>query len=236
MTTSTPATPSTPLTPSTPRVRCDTSDMLHIHRLFRRQFVDAPVLVRAVDEDDRARLAVVAAHVRELAAGLHHHHHVEDALLWDTLERRAPACALHVGLMRSQHAGVAMKLEELDARMAAWETSADGTSREAVATTLDEIRAALLMHLGQEEERILPAASTVMSQREWDQLRKQGMASIAKRTLLVQLGWILDCLPEPERADWVRTNLPVPLRLLWQLVGRRRFAAHRARVYAGVIA
>jgi len=216
---------------STEKLGCDTSDMLTIHALFRRAFTDVPVLVRGVADGDTARMLAVADHVREVAGALHHHHEGEDLLLWDTLEQRAPACALHVGLMRSQHAATAAQLERLDGLLDAWEESAGGTERDAVASLLDDVRDTLLAHLGQEETQILPTASTVMSQREWNLLHEHGMASVPKDRLFLQLGWILEVVPADQRAGWLRTNLPAPARVLWRLVGRRQFAAHRARVY-----
>jgi len=133
--------------------------------------------------------------------------------------------------MKSQHAATAQQLEELDVRMAAWEAAADATARDHVADLLDEIRTTLLAHLGQEEDQILPTAAAVMSQREWGLLHEHGMASVPKDKLLVQLGWILEIIPAEERAGWLRTNLPAPARALWTVVGKRQFAAHRARIY-----
>ena len=216
---------------TTDKLGCDTSDMLHIHALFRRAFTDLPGLVRGVDDGDRERMRHVAGHTREVAAALHHHHDGEDLLLWDTLEQRAPACALHVGLMRSQHATTAAQLERLEAVLPSWEAAAEAVARDHVADQLDEIRDTLLAHLGQEETQILPTAASVMSQREWNMLHEHGMASIPKDKLLLQLGWILEIIPADERPAWLRSNLPAPARVLWKVVGRRQFAAHRAKVY-----
>lgn len=213
------------------RPGCDTSDMLTIHALFRRAFTDAPVLVRGVPAGDTGRAAVVAAHVGEVAEALHHHHETEDELLWDRLEQRAPACALHVGRMRAQHAATAAQLGTLDAALDAWERDASADARDRLAAALDELRDTLLTHLGDEEGAILPTASTVMTPREWGALHERGMAAVPRERLLLQLGWILEVVPAEERAGWLRTNLPAPARLLWRLVGRRRFAAHRALVY-----
>ena len=218
-------------TVTTEKLGCDTSDMLTIHALFRRAFTDAPALVRGVSDGDTDRMLVVADHVREVATALHHHHEGEDLLLWDTLEQRAPACALHVGLMRSQHAATAQQLQRLDALLDDWEEGAGAGRRDAVAALLDDVRDTLLTHLGQEETQILPTASTVMSQREWGLLHEHGMASVPKDRLLLQLGWILELVPADQRDGWLRTNLPLPARALWRMVGRRKFAAHRARVY-----
>lgn len=216
---------------TTEKLGCDTSDMLHIHALFRRAFTDLPGLVRGVPDGDLERMRAVAGHTREVAAALHNHHEGEDQLLWDKLEERAPACALHVGLMRSQHATTAAQLERLDVLMPTWEIAADAVARDHVADLLDEIRTTLLTHLGQEETQILPTAASVMSQREWSLLHEHGMASIPKDKLLLQLGWILEVVPADERPAWLRANLPAPARLAWRLVGKRQFAAHRARIY-----
>ncbi len=218
-------------TPHDDRPGCDTSDMLTIHALFRRAFTDLPGLVRGVDDGDLARTQVVAAHTLEVAGALHHHHTGEDELLWEKLEQRAPACALHVGRMRAQHATTAEQLRDLHEAVPAWQATASAADRDRVADHLDAVRDTLLTHLGDEESSILPTASTVMSQREWGALHEHGMASVPRDRLLLQLGWILDVVPTAERAGWLRTNLPLPARALWHLVGRRRFAAHRARVY-----
>ncbi|MDM7830791.1 hemerythrin domain-containing protein [Cellulomonas edaphi] len=210
---------------------CDTSDMLTIHALFRRAYTDAPVLVRGVAGGDVARARAVAAHVREVSQALHHHHQGEDTLLWERLEQRAPACALHVGLMRAQHAATAAQLGALLEALPRWESAADVAERESVAGALDAIRDTLLEHLGQEETAILPTAATVMTQREWGALHEHGMAAVPRDRLLLQLGWILEVVPADERAGWLRANLPAPARLAWHLVGRRRFAEHRAHVY-----
>ena len=213
------------------RPGCDTSDMLTIHALFRRAFTDAPDLVRGVADGDAERAGVVGAHVREVAGALHTHHSGEDELLWDTLEQRAPACALHVGLMRAQHQQTAVLLDALLADLPAWESSGAAADAAPVADTLDALRDLLQAHLGQEEADILPTAATVMTQREWSALHEHGMASIPRDRMLLQLGWILEVVPPDERAGWMRTNLPAPARVMWRIVGRRQFAAHRARVY-----
>lgn len=155
------------------KLGCDTSDMLTIHALFRRAFTDAPVLVRGVAEGDVTRARAVGDHVQEVAQALHHHHTGEDELLWDVLEQRAPACALHVGLMRAQHAETAAQLAALDEILPTWCASARTSDAEPVALALEAVRDTLLAHLGQEESAILPTAATVMSQKEWDALHAQ---------------------------------------------------------------
>ncbi|MEE6271968.1 hemerythrin domain-containing protein [Georgenia wangjunii] len=220
----------------TDEVGCDTADMVVIHRLFRMLFTDAPGLVRGVPDGDTERAAVVAEHVAEAAGALHNHHHTEDELLWDELESRAPACALHVGQMRAQHAAVARVLDQLGDALPLWRASADPSDGDRVAALLDEVLALLEEHLGQEEERILPVAATAMSQREWDALGEHGRASVPRDRQMIQLGWILDSFSSPAEArEWARQNLPAPARAIFALLGRRQFEAHKRIVLGAAV-
>lgn len=216
-----------------PRPRCDTTDMIHIHQMFRSTFGRFPELVAGIADGDVGRAAVVAAHISEIGAMLHHHHEVEDELLWDTLEQRAPACALHVAVMRSQHTDMGRLLDGLDAALPGWAHDARGDRREELVGLLGQIRTALFAHLGQEEERILPVASSTMSAREWGQLGRRGRAAVPRDRTFIQLGWIIDSLTPTDRDAWLRHNLPAPIRLVWRLHGSRRFNAHRDLVLHG---
>ena len=74
------------------RPGCDTTDMLIVHRVFRRAFGEAPDLVRSVPASDVGRVRAIGDHLLLLAKGLHGHHSGEDALLWDELSSRNPGC------------------------------------------------------------------------------------------------------------------------------------------------
>lgn len=215
---------------STPAPLCDTSDMVLVHRYYRHVYGGAAGLVRGVPAGDVARAAVVGEHVADLVASLHNHHHTEDVVLWDTLEQRSPACALHVGLMRAQHAEVAVLLEQVTAALPAWLAGAGESEREAVAEPVDRIRVALDAHLGAEEEKILPVAAATMTQQEWGRLEKVASSGVPLRKQVLMLGWMIDALGPDDGAAFVRTALPAPIRLVWGLVGARRFAAHKRRV------
>jgi hypothetical protein len=204
---------------------CDTSDMLMIHGMFRKVFVDAPALVRSVKPGDREHTTAVASHLDDAASSLHNHHHAEDLLLWDQLAARAPACAAHVDQMRAQHAAVAGLLEKLEALVPAWRESANAADRDAVAESVEAVRDGLLTHLGAEETQILPVASGAFDQSEWNKLGEHGRASVPKDRRLIQLGYILDSMSPEDAKAWARANLPAPVRLLYRLVGRRQYLA-----------
>ncbi|MCY0905861.1 hemerythrin domain-containing protein [Arthrobacter sp. H14-L1] len=208
--------------------------MVVIHRMFRQQFSQAPQLVREVLPGDTGRSMIVGCHIAEFASALRHHHATEDERLWDTLESRSPACALHVSQMKAQHADVVALLDKLDAQLSQWQESADPAAGEVVAGILDEVNATLALHLGREEDKMLPVASMTMSQREWNKFQALGRASVPKNRLMVQLGYILNPLTPEERTAWMKAGLPGFVRLLYRLVGRRQHEADYRRVYGTV--
>lgn len=220
------ALPSTGATPASQR-RCDTDDMKLVHGLLTLLFRQAPALVESVGEEHSRRQRAVAAHIAMISGILHGHHRTEDTLLWDTLEERAPSCAVHVGLMRSQHGEMARLLDVLDSDLAAW-TARRGADDGAVLGTLRKIVEVMEVHLGSEEDLILPVAQLAMSQREWDLLGESSQKHTAKRVMFVQLGYLIESLPAESRDAWVRANLPWPLRAVWALIGKRQYARYRA--------
>ena len=214
-----------------PFAMCDTSGMLVIHRVLRRRFAAMPALIGDVAAGDIDRAAVVAAHVTEFCEMLHAHHETEDFHLWDVLESRSPACAVHVELMRSQHRAVADLLSTLGTRIPVWRRTADESTRSALVETLREVNTALGVHLGAEESRILPIAAVTMTQREWDAFGELGRKSVPKARLLIQLGYVLDTIDPAQRRTWMRANLPTPVRGLYKATGRRQFVNDYRRVF-----
>lgn len=211
--------------PSTGKPGCDTSDLFMIHGMFRKVYGDAPAIVRGVSPDDPAQRDAVATHIDDISLALHAHHHGEDVLLWDQLTARAPACAVHVGQMREQHAAVSTQLDTLDAAVGTWRGDATAANRDAVAAILDTIDGLLVAHLGQEERDIVPFAQESMPQAEWDKLSEHGRAAAPRDRQLMSLGYILSSMTPHDGQVWMKANLPAPVRLLWRLVGKRQFAA-----------
>jgi iron-sulfur cluster repair protein YtfE (RIC family) len=220
------ALPSTGATSASPR-RCDTDDMKLVHGLLTLLFQQAPTLVESVGEEHPRRQRAVAAHIVMISGILHGHHRTEDTLLWETLEERKPSCAVHVGLMRSQHGEIARLLDLLDADVAAWNFRG-GADDGAVHGALRKIVEVMEVHLASEEELILPVAQLAMSQREWDLLGESSQKHTAKRVMFVQLGYLIESLPAKTRDAWLRVNLPWPLRAVWALIGKRQYARYRA--------
>lgn len=221
-------------------VGCDTTDLIQVHRIFRWLYNELPGLIRGVDDGDVSRAAVVADYASMDFYALHLHHETEDVVLWDRLVDRSPGCAPHVELMRAQHAQVAAELAEVEPLLEPWRASADAASRDRLATGVARIRDTLIFHLGREEDEIVPVAGSVLTQSEWDEMGEHARTGLqaSKRNLprdvmAIQLGLMLATVPPDERPEWIKENLPAPLRLLYSLLLKRRYERAMDELYDG---
>lgn len=215
---------------------CDTQDMRLVHRVFRAVFADGPTLVSGVAEGDRARAQAVSQHLQGLVVALRRHHETEDDLLWDDLTARAPGCALHVGLMRNQHAHMATVLAVAEEQLTRWAGTAAVTDRNELHASMVEIDRLLHDHLGDEERLILPVAAQTLTQREWNRLGEFARRETKPSMLFPQLGFMLDSMTPEEGRRFLRSGMPAPARLLWRLIGQRQYRRYRAKVYGPPIA
>ncbi|RXZ47612.1 hemerythrin domain-containing protein [Agromyces fucosus] len=216
-----------PLGPANGPKTCDASGMAEIHRYFRAGFGEGRALVEGVAESDAAHADVVGDHLSMLSVGLHGHHEGEDILLWGALEQRAPSCAAHVARMKEQHALMLVHLNELDAALPAWRASGRSTDAAAVLAALDGITAALAAHLPDEEANIVPVMEVTLTPKEVDALADHGRKATPKGKTFEQLGAILAAQPDGG-AEWQRSHLPAPVRLIWRLIGKPKYLANRA--------
>jgi Hemerythrin HHE cation binding domain len=106
--------------PSVVQKLWDTSDMVIVHRMFRRECALLPQLVAAVAGGDLTRARTVAGHAREVLDMLHHHHVGEDELLWPRL---LAGTRFHADLLArmDQHHGLAVLLEHAATSFTAWQ-------------------------------------------------------------------------------------------------------------------
>ncbi len=198
---------------------CDTSGLILVHRIFRWLYRELPLLIRDVDAGDLDRAAVIGDYAKLDFFALHLHHETEDTVLWDRLTARDPSCVAHVDQMKAQHAEVASQLARIEPQLAPW-----------FAGDIEILRDTLLAHLGQEEDDIRPVAGAVLSQQEWDELEEHTRTALMahrkelpRDVMSLQLGLLLASVPEPERDEWFRANVPAPIRLLYLLLMKRRY-------------
>lgn len=197
-------------------------EMVVVHRVFRREFRLAPELVRQVAPGDTERAATLAVYLGEILAGLHHHHEAEDKLLWPVLLRRVQLESILIRTMEEQHERVADHISVLEELLPAWRAEADADRRDRLADTLTLLHDELLVHLDQEEERILPLVAEHLTKAEWDTLSEYARAQLPKDRLLINLGALLEDATPWEREAFLRL-MPMAARVLWGLVGQRQY-------------
>ena len=210
----------------------DVHDMVVVHRAFRREFRLIPELVRQVQPGDTARATVLADHARLVLTGLHGHHTGEDELLWPKLLERAAPDAELIHRMEAQHERVADAIDRLGPALARWEAEARPAVTEEVATCFDDLREALLEHLDDEEQHILPLAARHITQAEWNELGEHGVGETRKKDLPILFGAVAE-EATPEEMVQILSTVPLPVRFLLRTVFARKYQRYISRVRDG---
>jgi hypothetical protein len=220
-----------PPVPDGPKL-CDGDDMRILHNAFLWAYEEAPAMVRSCPAGDVARSEFLGQWLADLDATLHTHHESEDQFLWDRLEQRAPACALHVGQMRAHHAQVAELLAEASPLLAQWRATADRAVGEQLADAYERMLGVLKVHLRREVVEVIPVAERVVTEQEWTAMGEHSMGAIPKSRLLPQLGMLLaNCSPADRKAFYA--GAPLSVKVLWRLVGKRQYAKQFRLLFPG---
>jgi hemerythrin-like domain-containing protein len=209
----------------------DVRMMVVAHSSFRRELKLAIGNVRSTPGGDRRRTELVAEHVALFLDLVHHHHSIEDELLWDVLAERVPdEVAPLIDLMQAQHAAVHQLLTSVTALVVVWRSSASSEDRALLADQLSVLVDALCEHLDTEEERVLPLMAQHINAAEWEEFTKQGMAAIPKGMMLVGFGMML-YEGDPAVLALEIKKLPAPVRPLLPVLGRRAFRRYATRLH-----
>ncbi|MEV2226522.1 hemerythrin domain-containing protein [Nocardia vinacea] len=205
---------------------CDTHDMVLVHRVFRREFRLLADIVEATSPMDAEQVARVSAHAREMLAALHHHHSNEDELVWPKL-RWAELDSTLVDLMQTQHEEVDALMRRVDSELSEWEHQGGAETADLLVEGLRRLHEALTEHLRLEEDSVLPMVAETLTESEWAELGKRGLASFSKGRALIFLGHIAEEADEREWSEFAG-HLPAPVRLLYRVFGRRGYARETA--------
>lgn len=210
--------------------RPDTSEMVVVHNVFRRNFGAVPALVRRVPAGDRVRAGVVVDFFADLSQGLHHHHTVEDEFMWPLLLDRAPLDEPLITRMEQQHHHIAGLSERAASQAQVFAAHGDPVRGGELAETVEALLTAMQEHLHDEETRILPLVEQVMTVAEWEAMGERARADIPRDRQLVFLGFILQGLSNEQQRAFL-AEMPVPARLAWRLLGRRTFVKEYRRIF-----
>ena len=207
------------------------AEMATIHSAFRRELRLAPALVRSVEHGDRLRAGVVSVHLDLVDRFLHHHHTIEDSMVWPKLLDRVPAEIMPiVELMETQHETVADVLERTTALRMEWRQDADSSRAAQLASLYAQLHDALVEHLDAEEQHVMPLVEACMTQKEWTTIGKAAQRGTALKDGPRMLG-MLAYDGDPDVIQHMLAAVPAPMRGVVLRIGQRAYAKHATRVY-----
>jgi hemerythrin-like domain-containing protein len=215
---------------STPHM-ADVRDMLVVHESFRREFGNAPALVRGVAEGDIRRAKTVADHLALMEEFLHLHHHGEDVLLWPKLLDRADGELDDVvAEMEHDHVAIDALLAKATSLRERWSANADPGVGEEFASVVAQLGARLTAHLATEETKVLPLVPRYITVEEWHELGDHAITKLPKSKLPIIFG-MLASLADRDVVQLMLDSAPLVPRLLMPVVGPLAYRAHIKKVY-----
>jgi hemerythrin-like domain-containing protein len=206
--------------------------MAIIHRTFRRTYDESARLVRAAPQPSAERVTFLADHIDFAIAMLHVHHEGEDELLYPKLIERVPDQAPVTEEIEHEHQLVAGALDAASAACTAWRARPSAETGEALAIALDQLNSVAERHLDDEEQKVVPLAAVTLTQQEWDELGKHGVAQIPRNKRGIAFGMILEPLGEADRV-YMKNVLPAPVRMLSPLLIERPWKKYAATLRSG---
>ncbi len=197
-------------------------EMPIIHRIFRRQFAEVQALVQEVPAADETRVGAVADHLGFLLDGLHMHHTTEDDLIWPRLLDRAGLDAPLVRRMEEQHRQIDASVAEVRAALSAWRSDPTPTTSSALADRIGEFLVVLEGHLDEEERVVVPLIDRHLTEAEWQEVGERGFEKFTPAQRWIATGQMVE-VATPEEVAMMFGTLPPPVKVLWHLIGKRKY-------------
>ena len=199
-----------------------TSDLVLVHKVFRRELRLLPLLIADVAAGDCGRAVALTAHCRELTTALLHHHEAESELLWPRLRHRTPIDGDVAARLQDGHRTHAALVAEMDGLLPLWEQGADPDLAAVLADILTELADAVADHLDAAAEFVFPALDEHFTAAEWLALGLRAASWIPLHRMAWLLGAMLEDATPVERAN-LMARVPGPARLLYRMVGQEQY-------------
>ena len=205
----------------------DPWEMALIHSLIKRGFEQAREAVLAPGAP--ARADAVAEYVDFQLDGLEAHHSSEDELVWPALYERASMSGSLIRRMEEQHAGLHDALDTTRRELAAWQAAPTAEGSGALAAALGTVVDRLTEHLTEEERGVVPLIAVHITQAEWDHMGKVAFSKFTPNQRFIAMGEML-AAASPTEAARMLAGLPAPIKVMWRLVGQRRYQRSMAKL------
>ncbi len=202
-----------------------------VHRALRRELRLAGPLVRRAEAGDTRRAGVVAHHLDVLLRGLHHHHQIEDDLVWPLLRSRTEVAERPVlDVMEDQHQQVDQLVRRTTGLLPRWRAEAATDVRDHLAAGLDALHDVLTAHLDLEELVVLPLAEQHLTAAEWDHIGEEADRRQHRPDRTLSFG-MLQHEGDPAVLASMLAPAPLPVRLLVPRLARRAYRRHALAVH-----
>src|SRR5215207_1894213 len=196
--------------------------MALIHRILRNSFAELARLVTDVGINDTARVNAVANHLRFTLDGLTAHHTTEDDLVWPVLLARARPSAALVERMEAQHHGLHTGIEEVRRLTNLWRAAPSPDAARELSTAITGMLGQLTAHLDEEERDVVPLIAEHLSLAEYEHVGETAFDKFTPAQRFTALGQMLEVASPAEAAAMI-APLPAPIKVLWRVVGKRRY-------------
>ena len=197
-------------------------EMPIIHRIFRRQFAEVRALLQEAPAADATRVGAVADHLGFLLDGLHMHHTTEDDLIWPRLLDRAGLDAPLVERMEEQHQQIDASVSEMRAATLAWRSDPTPATSSELADCIGEFLVVLEGHLDEEEQVVVPLIDRHLTGAEWRDVGKRGFEKFTPAQRWIATGQMVE-VATPQEAAMMFGQLPPPVKVLWHVIGKRKY-------------
>ena len=207
-------------------------EMPLIHRIFRRQFAEVRTLVQDVPPANSARVGAVADHLGFLLDGLHMHHTTEDDLIWPKLLDRAGLDAPLVQRMEEQHQQIDVSVAEVRAAMSGWRSDPTPATSSVLVGRLGEFLVVLENHLDEEEQVVVPLIDRHLTEAEWQDVGERAFEKFTPAQRWIATGQLVE-VATPQEVAMMFGQLPPPVKVLWHLIGKRKYRRYITPVRGG---
>lgn len=169
------------------------------------------------------RARAIARYVSLMCESIHHHHCMEDDVLWPVIQTAA-GDFVDLSELTEDHAALDPRLDRLKTAAAAFGRSGDPEMARPLAAGLADLHRLLDAHIGDEERELFPVIRRYVSEQDW-----QAVEKAAQRTgrLSFEGPRILAVATDAERAT-LAAGVPAPLMMLLRYMAWRHRGLERA--------
>jgi hypothetical protein len=207
----------------------DPSDMVALHNVFREALDAAPGFIGSVGLGEEGRAEIVAAYYFNVLELLRSHHDGEDLLLTPRLLERCPEHAVEIQRIAGQHEEVHAALVEAASLVAPWRGDPTAERGGDLLGALASLQSGLVLHVGEEEEVVLPLVAEHINVAEWGELPAHGLGHFQGDKVWLILGLIQEQMT-PEQVELMEAHMPPPVVEFWRNDGRATFVEFIGRL------